>query len=319
VNKTLNANMGSVYINQFNQFGRIWQVNLQAEGVFRADVENLKLLQVRNRQGQMVPLGAFLKVHYDSGPVFVMRYNNLNSSAVNGATREGFSSGQALSLMEKLCDENLPTGMGHEWTNISYQEKTAGNTGIFVFACAVVLVFLVLAAQYESWGLPFAIILVVPMCLLCSIAGLVWIAHMPMDIFCQIGFVVLIALAAKNAILIVEYAKEKRAKGLSRREATLEGCRLRLRPILMTSFAFIFGVYPLVVAHGAGWEMRRSLGTAVMSGMIGVTFFGIFLTPVFYYVITWWGDKQQTPSPAVPAHAVSVEGDAKVPAAVGNS
>jgi multidrug efflux pump len=307
VNKTLNANMGSVYVNQFNQFGRIWQVNIQAEGDFRQDVENLKLLQVRNHKGQMVPLGSVLRVRNDAGPVFVMRYNNLNSAAVNGGTREGFSSGQALSLMEQLCDQNLPTGMGYEWTNISYQEKTAGNTGIFVFGCAVVLVFLVLSAQYESWGLPFAIILVVPMCLLCSIAGLVWIAHMPMDIFCQIGFVVLIALAAKNAILIVEYSKEQQAKGMSRRDATLEGCRLRLRPILMTSLAFIFGVYPLVIAHGAGWEMRRSLGTAVISGMIGVTFFGIFLTPVFYYVITWFGDKKQPASPG--EHRPAPQGD----------
>jgi multidrug efflux pump subunit AcrB len=310
VNKTLNANMGSVYVNQFNQFGRIWQVNIQAEGDFRQDVENLKLLQVRNRKGKMVPLGSVLRVRNDAGPVFVMRYNNLNSAAVNGGTQPGFSSGQALSLMEQLCNQNLPTGMGYEWTNISYQEKTAGNTGIFVFGCAVVLVFLVLSAQYESWSLPFAIILVVPMCLLCSIAGLVWIAHMPMDIFCQIGFVVLIALAAKNAILIVEYAKEQRAKGLARREATLEGCRLRLRPILMTSLAFIFGVYPLVVAHGAGWEMRRSLGTAVISGMIGVTFFGVLLTPVFYYVITWLGDKKEPAGP--PALAPAPHGDGQL-------
>src|SRR5262249_7367484 len=184
---------------------------------------------------------------------------------------------------------------------------TAGNTGIFVFAFSVVLVFLVLAALYESWKLPVAIILVVPLCLLSSIAGLVWIAHKPIDIFSQIGFVVLIALAAKNAILIVEYAQDKRKEGLGRREATLEACRLRLRPILMTSLAFIFGVYPLVIATGAGWEMRRSLGTAVLSGMIGVTLFGIFLTPVFYYVITWFFKEKKPLGPPVPPPSSDAE------------
>jgi len=283
---TLNANMGSVYINQFNEFGRIWQVNVQALGQFRDNVAGLKLLQVRNREGQMVPLGSVMRVRNSAGPVFVMRYNNLLSSAVNGDTRPGYSSGQAISVMEELSKDTLPTGMGYYWTNIAYQQVTAGNTGILIFGFAVVLVFLVLAALYESWGLPLAIILVVPMCLLSSIAGLVWIAHKPIDIFSQIGFVVLVALAAKNAILIVEYAVDmRRNHGMSLYDATLEACRLRLRPILMTSFAFIFGVYPLVVAVGAGWEMRRSLGTAVISGMIGVTLFGIFLTPVFYYVI----------------------------------
>ncbi len=285
---TLTANMGSVYINQFNDFGRIWQVNVQAQGQFRENVESLKLLQVRNRDGQMVPLGSVMRVYDSAGPVFVMRYNNLLSSAVNGDTRPGFSSGQAISVMQQLSDENLPDGMGYYWTNIAYQQVTAGNTGIYIFAFAVVLVFLVLAALYESWGLPLSIILVVPMCLLSSIAGLVWIAHKPIDIFSQIGFVVLVALAAKNAILIVEYAVDKRKEGMSLYDATLEACRLRLRPILMTSFAFIFGVYPLVIAVGAGWEMRRSLGVAVISGMIGVTLFGIFLTPVFYYVISYW-------------------------------
>ncbi len=299
INNTLNANMGSVYVNQFNEFGRIWQVNVQAAGEFRKSVEDLKLLQVRNRQGQPVPLAAVLRVHSASGPVFVMRYNDKNSAAVNGMNRPGFSSGQAISIMDRLCDQNLPAGMSHAWTTISYQQVTAGHTGTLIFAFAVALVFLVLAALYESWKLPFGIILVVPMCLLCSIAGLVWVAHKPIDIFSQIGFVVLIALAAKNAILIVEYAQDKRKEGMGRREATLEACRLRLRPILMTSLAFIFGVYPLVIATGAGWEMRRSLGTAVISGMIGVTFFGIFLTPVFYSVLTWFGDRPKAVPPTV--------------------
>jgi multidrug efflux pump len=310
---TLNANMGSVYINQFNDFGRIWQVNVQAQGQFRENVESLKLLQVRNSQKQMVPLGSVMRVHDSAGPVFIMRYNNLLSAAINGDTRPGFSSGQAINTMQELADQNLPQGMGYYWTNIAYQQVTAGNTGIFIFGFAVVLVFLVLAALYESWGLPLAIILVVPMCLLSSIAGLVWIAHKPIDIFSQIGFVVLVALAAKNAILIVEYAVDMRKHGMTLYDATLEACRLRLRPILMTSFAFIFGVYPLVVAVGAGWEMRRSLGTAVISGMIGVTLFGIFLTPVFYYVISKFTKAPETtghetsPPAAVPATATSVK------------
>jgi len=304
---TLNANMGSVYVNQFNEFGRIWQVNVQAAGQYRASVDDLGLLFVRNQKGQAVPLASLIRVRNDTGPVFVMRYNDYNSSAVNGGTAPTMSSGQAISVMEQLCNENLPDGMGFEWTNIAYQEVTAGNAGILIFALAVVLIFLVMAAMYESWSLPFAIILVVPMCLLSSIIGLVWIMRMPVDIFSQIGFVVLVAMAAKNAILIVAYARDKRAEGLDRRAATLEACRQRLRPILMTSAAFILGVYPLVVATGAGWEMRRSLGTAVFSGMIGVTFFGVFLTPVFNYVITWFTDKEPPPAPTAepppaPAH-----------------
>jgi multidrug efflux pump len=290
---TLNINMGSTYINQFNEFGRIWQVNIQAEGKYRTQVGDLGLQYVRNKQGEVVPLAALIRVRNDSGPVFVMRYNDVNSSAINGGTKPGFSSGQAISVMEQLCNENLPEGMGYEWTNISYQEVTAGSSGNLIFGLGVALIFLVLAAMYESWGLPLSIILVVPMCLLSSIAGLVWIAHKPIDIFSQIGFVVLVAMAAKNAILIVAFARDKRLEGMGRREATLEACKLRLRPILMTSFAFTMGVYPLVVATGAGWEMQRSLGTAVFSGMLGVTFFGIMLTPVFFYVITWFdADKQ---------------------------
>jgi multidrug efflux pump subunit AcrB len=326
VNNTLNANMGSVYVNQFNKFGRIWQVNVQAAGEFRTEVDKLKLLQVRTREGQPVPLGAVLRVRNESGPVFVMRYNDNDSAAINGATKPGYSSGQAIAVMEQLCKDNLPQGMTYEWTNISYQEVTADRSGIpipgtgiqlpmvlGIFAFAVGMVFLVLSSLYESWKLPFAIILVVPMCLLSAIIGLAWIAHHPIDIFSQIGFVVLVALAAKNAILIVEYAQAKVKEGLNHREATLEACRLRLRPILMTSLAFIFGVYPLVIATGAGWEMRRSLGIAVLSGMIGVTLFGIFLTPVFYYVITRF-DGDTTPE-ALPVSGPLPEGKGKVPAA----
>jgi multidrug efflux pump subunit AcrB len=333
VNTTLNANMGSVYVNQFNRFGRIWQVNVQAEGDFRTDVENLKLLQVRNSEGQAVPLGSVLRVRYDSGPVFVMRYNNMASTAVNGTTRPGFSSGQALSLMDKLADQNLPTGMGSEWTNISYQQYLSEKSGLqlgpafipmvlAIFGFAVFIVFLVLAGLYESWSLPFAIILVVPMCLLSAIAGLVWMAHMSVDIFCQIGFIVLVALAAKNAILIVEYAVDLRKHGKELYEATVEACRLRLRPILMTSFAFILGVYPLVIATGAGHEMRHSLGMAVISGMIGVSLFGIFLTPVFYYVIARFSrtekPKSNVPLPKTSPVHVSVPEQAFAQPTVGD-
>jgi multidrug efflux pump len=320
VNSTLNANMGSVYVNQFNEFGRIWQVNVQAAGDFRTEVDKLKLLEVRNHQGQPVPLGAVLRVRNDSGPVFVMRYNDANSAAINGATKPGFSSGQAISVMEHLCKENLPQGMSYEWTNISYQQETAAKSGVTIpgvnfflpmvlciFAFAVGMVFLVLSSLYESWKLPFAIILVVPMCLLSAIAGLAWVAHLPIDIFSQIGFVVLVALAAKNAILIVEYAEAQRKEGKSRWDATLTACQLRLRPILMTSLAFIFGVYPLVIATGAGWEMRRSLATAVLSGMIGVTLFGVFLTPVFYYVLTGFGGKEPSPKPTAKEPAAAQE------------
>jgi multidrug efflux pump len=298
---TLTINFGSLYINLFNEFGRVWQVNIQADELYRQDADQLGLLQVRNQQGQTVLLGSLVKVRFDNGPVFVMRYNDLNSAAILGNSAPGYSSGQAISLMEQLCDKNLPPGMSYEWTNIAYQEVNAGNTGLLVFGLGILMVFLVLAALYESWSLPFAIILVVPMCLLSSIIGLVWISDKDIDIFSQIGFVVLIALAAKNAILLVEFARDRRSEGASTRDAILEACRVRLRPILMTSFAFILGVYPLVIATGAGWEMRHSLGTAVFSGMIGVTLFGIFLTPVFYYGIQGLAGRTANRSGARPA------------------
>jgi multidrug efflux pump len=219
----------------------------------------------------------------------VTRYNMYAAAAINGNLAPGTSSGQAIGLMEHITGGELPRTMQGEWTELTLMQILAGNTAMVVFALAVVLVFLVLAAQYESWSLPLAVILVVPMCLLCSIAG-VALARMDINIFTQIGFVVLVGLASKNAILIVEFAKQQRESGVERREATLEACRLRLRPIMMTSFAFILGVVPLVIAEGAGSEMRRTLGTAVFSGMLGVTFFGIFLTPVFFYVIQWFSD-----------------------------
>jgi multidrug efflux pump len=281
---TLQIYFGSYYVNNYNQFGRTWQVNVQADQRFRNQMDDIKLLQVRNNQGQMVRLGTLLDVRDAVGPVMVMRYNMYSAAAINGSPAEGVSSGQAISLMQQIADEELPKAMATDWTELTYLQLQAGNIAIFVFALAVMFVFLVLAAQYESWSLPLAVILVVPMCLLCSVTGVV-LAGLEVNIFTQIGFVVLVGLASKNAILIVEFAKQQREAGVDAFHATLNAARLRLRPIVMTSFAFILGVLPLVIASGAGAEMRRSLGMAVFAGMLGVTIFGVFLTPVFYYVI----------------------------------
>jgi multidrug efflux pump subunit AcrB len=295
---TLQVYFGSYYVNNFNKFGRTWQVNVQADPAFRAQVPEVKNLQVRNNQGQMIRLGTLLDVRDTSGPVAVMRYNLYSAAAITGDAATGTSSGQAVDLAQQIAGKELQHSMVSEWTDLAYLQLEAGNTAMYFFALAVIFVFLVLAAQYESWSLPLAVILVVPMCLLCSVIG-VQLAHNDVNIFTQIGFVVLVGLASKNAILIVEFAKEKRAAGESARDATLEACRLRLRPILMTSFAFILGVVPLVIASGAGAEMRRTLGVAVFSGMLGVTLFGIFLTPVFFYVIQWFtGNKKAKNHPA---------------------
>jgi multidrug efflux pump len=294
---TLQIYLGSLYVNDFNQFGRTWQVNIQADAPFRMQPEDVKRLKVRNASGAMVPLGAVANVSEVNGPVMVVRYNMYTAAAINGATRPGVSSGQAIGIMNTLGKQELPDTMGTEWTEITLLQILAGNTAMVVFAAAVVLVFLVLSAQYESWSLPLAVILVVPMCLLSSIIGVAW-AGMDLNIFTQIGFVVLVGLASKNAILIVEFAREQTESGKDRLEATLEACKLRLRPIMMTSFAFILGVVPLAVAVGAGAEMRRTLGTAVFSGMLGVTAFGIFLTPVFFFVIQGLGESTKATSPA---------------------
>ena len=288
---TLQVYLGSYYVNNFNQYGRTWQVNIQADPKFRYDVAAIKQLQVRNSLGEMVRLGTLLDVRDTSGPVMIMRYNMYSAAAVNADAAPGTSSGQAVSLMQEIADKELPRSMATEWTDLAFLQLQAGNSAMYFFFLAVVFVFLVLAAQYESWRLPMAVILVVPMCLFCSVVGL-QAAGMEINIFTQIGFVVLVGLASKNAILIVEFAKQQQEQGVPRREAVLEACRLRLRPILMTSFAFILGVVPLVIAQGAGAEMRQALGIAVFSGMLGVTFFGIFLTPVFYYVIQWFGEKK---------------------------
>jgi hydrophobe/amphiphile efflux-1 (HAE1) family protein len=302
----LQVYLGSYYINNFNEFGRIWQVNVQADPRFRDRVADIQRLQVQNNQGQMVRLGTVLSVRDTSGPVSLMRYNMYSATAITGNTSPGTSSGQGVALMKELAGQELPRSMASDWTELTFLQLQAGNTAIFVFALAVVFVFLVLAAQYESWSLPLAVILVVPMCLLCSIVG-VGLARLEVTIFTQIGFVVLVGLASKNAILIVEFAKQQREAGVAQREATLEAVRLRLRPILMTSFAFILGVVPLVIATGAGAEMRRSLGLAVFSGMLGVTLFGIFLTPVFFYVLQWLGRRRE-PAPPLAAPPGSLHG-----------
>ena len=288
VNNALQIYLGSLYVNDFNRFGRTWQVLVQADARFRNRPEDVRRLEVRNKAGTMAPLGAAADVRLISGPLVVTRYNLYPACTVQGDWPPDVSSGEAISALENLADAELPAKMKCEWTEITYLQLIAENTGMVIFTLAVLLVFLVLAAQYESWSLPLAIIMVVPMCILSAIIG-VWLTHSDINIFTQIGFVVLVGLASKNAVLIVEFAKHKRETGMSRREATLEACRLRLRPILMTSFAFILGVVPLVRATGAGAEMRYALGVAVFSGMLGVTFFGIFLTPVFFSVIDWVG------------------------------
>jgi multidrug efflux pump subunit AcrB len=288
---TLQVYFGSLYINDFNKFGRTWQVNVQGDADFRKQISDLTGLRVRNDRGGMVPLGSVAKVRDARGPGMIIRYNLYPSATINMYPSPGTSSGQALDAMEKLVEPELPHAMRFEWTELALLQLETGSTAMFAFILAVVLVFLVLAAQYESWSLPLAVILVVPMCLLCSTIG-VNIARMDINIFTQVGFIVLVGLACKNAILIVEYAKKQRESGSSREQATLEACQLRLRAIMMTSFAFILGVVPLVISEGAGAEMRRTLGTAVFSGMLGVTLFGIFLTPVFYFVIQWLSDKR---------------------------
>ncbi|WP_407309153.1 efflux RND transporter permease subunit [Pseudomonas sp. nanlin1] len=300
---TLQVYLGSLYANDFNRFGRTYQVNVQAEQQFRLEAEQIGQLKVRNDQGQMIPLATFLKVTDTAGPDRVMHYNGFVTAEINGAAAPGYSSGQAEKAVEQLLKEELPNGMAYEWTELTYQQILSGNTALFVFPLCVLLAFLVLAAQYESWSLPLAVILIVPMTLLSAIAG-VMIAGSDNNIFTQIGLIVLVGLACKNAILIVEFAKDKQAEGLDPLAAVLEACRLRLRPILMTSFAFIMGVVPLVLSSGAGAEMRHAMGVAVFSGMLGVTFFGLLLTPVFFVLIRRYVERSQARKAA---RAVSLE------------
>ena len=303
---TLQVYLGSYYVNNFNNFGRTWQVVVQADKEFRNEVDDLLGLQVKTNLGQMVRLGTLVDVRDTSGPVMLLRYNLYSSAAVTGNPGPGTSSGQAIALVQQVADQALPQSMAYDWTELTYLQLQAGNTALAAFFLAVVFVFLVLAALYESWSLPLAVILVVPMCLLCSIAG-VELAGSEVTIFTQIGFVVLVGLASKNAILIVEFAKQLQETGVPRWQATLEASRLRLRPIVMTSFAFILGVVPLVLAAGAGAEMRQALGVAVFSGMLGVTLFGVFLTPVFFYVIRRLDErKAAASSPAADKESATV-------------
>jgi multidrug efflux pump len=292
---TLQVYLGGFYVNDFNRFGRTWQVNVQADAPFRIDAETIKQLKVRNADGDMVPLGAVVNVRDSGGPLFVTRYNMFIAAPLAGASRPDVGTGDVLGTMETLADQELTHSMSVEWTDLSYLQKQSSRIETIkdlqqnpfsAFILGVILVFFVLAGLYESWSLPLAVILVVPLCLSCALAGVV-IARMDLNIFVQVGFVVLVGLAAKNAILIVEFARDRQLEGLSAFDAAVEAAQVRLRPIIMTSLAFILGVLPLVIAHGAGAEMRRTLGTAVFAGMIGVTFFGIFLTPVFFNGIRW--------------------------------
>jgi multidrug efflux pump len=293
--ETMQVYLGSLYVNDFNRFGRTYKVIAQADAQFRDRPEGITRLKTRNSQGQMVPLGSLVKVTETHGPDRAMRYNGYPAAEINGGPAPGFSSGQAEALITKLTGETLPKGMSFEWTELTYQRIIAGNTAVYIYPLCILLVFLVLAAQYESFRLPLAIILIVPMCLLFAITG-VWLKGSDNNIFTQIGLIVLVGLACKNAILIVEFAKHKQDEGLTPVQAAIEACGLRLRPILMTSIAFIAGVFPLVKSHGAGAEMRQAMGIAVFSGMIGVTLFGLFLTPVFYVTLMKLGRKRTAAS-----------------------
>ena len=314
---TLQINLGSLYVNDFAKFGKTYQVIVQADAPFRAKAEDITQLKARNAAGEMVPLGALMSVEPTFGPTRVTRYNGFPSADINGAPNPGFSSGQAEGEIENLL-KSLPRGFGYEFTDLSYQDRLTRDVTVpgttlkiptlaAVLLFSVLLVILVLAAQYESWSLPLAIILIVPMCILSALFG-VWISHFPpfaqagdLNIFTQVALVVLVGLACKNAILIVEFAKELEERGRSVTEAVIEACRLRLRPILMTSIAFCAGVIPLILGSGAGSEMRRAMGIAVFAGMLGVTFFGIFLTPVFYALLRKGTEKRRARAAALRA------------------
>ena len=295
--QALQVYLGSLYVNDFNFLGRTYRVMAQAESAFRNRPDDIPRLETRNAAGQMVPLGSVLSVQRTSGPERINRYDLFLATDINGSAAPGISSGQSLALMEQLANQHLPPGFGFEWTGLAYQEREAANTALFVFPLCVLFVWLTHSAEYESFALSTAIILIVPMCLLFAVGG-IWLLGMDNNIFTQIGFVVLAGLSAKNAVLIVEFAKQQEEQGKRPFDAAIEAARLRLRPILMTSFAFILGVLPLVWAQGAGSEMRRALGTAVFFGMLGVTFFGIFLTPVFYVSIRYLATRRSKAHPS---------------------
>ncbi|MCO4316747.1 efflux RND transporter permease subunit [Phyllobacterium sp. 21LDTY02-6] len=299
--ESLATNLGTSYVNDFNAFGRVYQVRAQADQQFRVERDDILALKVRSASGALVPLGTLVEIRDTTGPSLVQRYNMYVSVPLQGSAAPGVSTGAALDSMEALAAKTLPQGTTFNWTELAFQERNTGNTAVFIFALSVVFVFLALSAQYESWVLPLAIILIVPLAVLAALIG-VWLRGMDNNILTQIGLVVLIGLAAKNAILIVEFARQHEEQGSDPIEAAIEASRLRLRPILMTAFAFIFGVVPLMIATGPGAEMRQSLGTAVFSGMLGVTFFGLFLTPVFYVALRSFGRRRKPAAEEAAAH-----------------
>ena len=296
---TLQTYLGSAYVNDFNLLGRTYRVTAQADAPYRDDPKEVLSLRVRNSSGETVPLGSFTTASNIAAPARVPRYNLYPSAELDGSAAPGYSQGQAIDIMEKMAAETLPPGFGYEWTDLAFQQIRAGSAAFFAFALGVTFVFLVLAAQFESLTLPLAIILIVPMSLIASISGVI-LRGMDNNILTQVGFIVLIGLAAKNAILIVEFAEQLETGGRSRMEAAVEAARLRMRPILMTSLAFILGVVPLAWAVGAGAELRQALGTAVFYGMIGVTVFGLIFTPVFYVACGWLAGRARRPGSASP-------------------
>jgi multidrug efflux pump subunit AcrB len=310
--QTLQAYLGSAYVNDFNRFGRTYRVMVQADAQFRNDIDDILALKTRNSRGEMVPLGSMVKLSRSFGPDFVERFNAYRSADITGGGAPGVSSGEAQAAITEILNSTLPQGMSFEWTELAYQQQTSSGTALLVFPLVVLFVFLVLAAQYESFTLPLAIILIVPVALLAGLVG-VFVQGGDSNVFTQIGFLVLVALASKNAILIVEFAKHLQDdQKLPPMQAVLEAARLRLRPILMTSIAFIMGVVPLVLAHGAGAEVRQAMGATVFAGMIGVTAAGLFLTPVFYLLVQKRRGRAAernaaAAGPLLPAPAVAVE------------
>jgi HAE1 family hydrophobic/amphiphilic exporter-1 len=305
--EALQVNLGQAYVNDFNAFGRVYQVRAQADVRFRLEEADIASIKVRSATGALVPLGTLVSLRDTAGPELIQRYNQYVSVPLQGAAAPGVSSGQALATMEQLARDTLLPGQSFEWTELALQQKLAGNTAIYIFALAVLFVFLALAAQYESWILPLAIILIVPLSALAAFVG-VMLRGMDNNILVQVGLVVLVGLAAKNAILIVEFARQLEDQGRSVLDAVVEACRLRLRPILMTAFAFILGVVPLVIATGPGAEMRQALGTAVFAGMLGVTILGLFLTPVFYTALRGaMGTKKAEAAPPAEGQARAAE------------
>lgn len=299
---TLQIYLGSLYVNDINLFGRVYQVRVQADARFRAFAHDIGQLKARSTTGEMVPLDALLRVKQTYGPEMVVRYNGFTAADLNGGPAPGYSNNQAQAAIERIAKQTLPAGIKFEWTDLAYQQQLAGNSALLVFPICVLLVFLVLAAQYESLALPMAVIMIVPMSILSALLG-VWLTQGDNNIFTQIGLVVLVGLSAKNAILIVEFARELEMQGHSVVDAAVQASRLRLRPILMTSMAFIMGVVPMVVATGPGSEMRHAIGVSVFFGMLGVTVFALLLTPLFYVLLRKLsGNKSLVTEHHRPAH-----------------